>query len=76
MRADKLCSFACKCKRIPYVYKTKTMSNDAHYHYIYRKVSRPHGNTIVVRSKFTSNLPAEAMVSEQHQEEALKHDHQ
>ncbi|CAM0954001.1 unnamed protein product [Alopecurus aequalis] len=48
-------------KRIAYVYKAKTKSNDSAIRCIYGKVIRPHGNSGVVRAQFRSNLPATSM---------------
>ncbi|CAH9070517.1 unnamed protein product [Cuscuta europaea] len=48
-------------KRMAYVYKAKTKKNGSHYRCIWGKVSRPHGNSGVVRAKFKSNLPPRAM---------------
>jgi large subunit ribosomal protein L35Ae len=50
-------------KRMAYIYKAKTKSDGTHYRCIWGKVSRPHGNSGVVRAKFKSNLPPESMVS-------------
>ncbi|XP_004305154.1 PREDICTED: probable sugar phosphate/phosphate translocator At3g11320-like [Fragaria vesca subsp. vesca] len=48
-------------KRLAYIYKAKVKKNGSHYRCIWGKVSRPHGNTGVVRAKFTSNLPPKSM---------------
>ncbi|KAL8171599.1 hypothetical protein V2J09_023403 [Rumex salicifolius] len=48
-------------KKMAYIYKAKTKKNGSHYRCIWGKVSRPHGNTGVVRAKFKSNLPPKSM---------------
>ncbi|CAG7905563.1 unnamed protein product [Brassica rapa] len=50
-----------KGKRMAYIYKAKTKKNGSHYRCIWGKVARPHGNSGVVRAKFTSNLPPKSM---------------
>ncbi|KAL0665053.1 hypothetical protein Bca4012_101891 [Brassica carinata] len=50
-----------KGKRMAYIYKAKTKKNGSHYRCIWGKVTRPHGNSGVVRAKFTSNLPPKSM---------------
>ncbi|XP_045831055.1 60S ribosomal protein L35a-4-like, partial [Trifolium pratense] len=48
-------------KRVAYVYKAKVKKDDSHYRCIWGKVTRPHGNSGILRPKFTSNLPPKAM---------------
>lgn len=45
-------------QRIAYVYKAKREINGSRVRVIWGRISRPHGNSGVVKSKFTSNLPA------------------
>jgi ribosomal protein L35AE/L33A len=45
-------------QRIAYVYKAKREINGSRVRVIWGRISRPHGNSGVVKGKFTSNLPA------------------
>ncbi|CAI5496761.1 unnamed protein product [Closterium sp. Naga37s-1] len=47
-------------KRIVYIYKAKTLKNGSLYRSMWGRVTRPHGNTGVVRAKFKKNLPCTA----------------
>ncbi|CAL5322596.1 unnamed protein product [Camellia sinensis] len=49
-------------KRMAYIYKAKVKKNGSQYRCIWGKVSRPHGNSGVVRAKFKSNLPPRSML--------------
>ncbi|KAK4757870.1 hypothetical protein SAY87_019171 [Trapa incisa] len=48
-------------KRMVYLYKAKVKKNGTHYRCIWGKITRPHGNSGVVRAKFKSNLPPKSM---------------
>ncbi|WVY90670.1 hypothetical protein V8G54_036184 [Vigna mungo] len=48
-------------KRMAYIYKAKVKKNGSHYRCIWGKVTRPHGNSGVVRAKFKSSLPPRSM---------------
>ncbi|KAI6139708.1 ribosomal protein L35A [Pisolithus tinctorius] len=47
-------------KRVAYVYRAKTEVQGSKIRVIWGRVTRPHGNSGVVKSKFSSNLPPRA----------------
>merc|ERR1712130_194176 len=47
-------------KRVAYIYKPATQVRGSKYRVIWGRVTRTHGNSGVVRSKFRSNIPPAA----------------
>ncbi|CAK7266927.1 60S ribosomal protein L33B [Sporothrix epigloea] len=47
-------------KKVAYVYKAQTEKRGTKIRVIWGKVTRPHGNSGVVRAKFTTPLPAKS----------------
>jgi len=47
-------------KRVAYVYRAKTEVRGSKIRVIWGRITRPHGNSGVVRSKFRSNIPPHA----------------
>eukprot|EP00245_Coleochaete_scutata_P009717 TRINITY_DN326_c0_g1_i2.p1 TRINITY_DN326_c0_g1~~TRINITY_DN326_c0_g1_i2.p1 ORF type:complete len:111 (-),score=14.14 TRINITY_DN326_c0_g1_i2:1008-1340(-) len=48
-------------KKLAYVYKAKTKKKGSLFRCIWGRVTRPHGNSGIVRTKFRKNLPPAAM---------------
>ncbi|MCO5611700.1 hypothetical protein L7F22_065958 [Adiantum nelumboides] len=48
-------------KRVAYVYKAKTKKNGTLYRSIWGRITKPHGNSGVVRGKFRKNLPPSSL---------------
>eukprot|EP00743_Colponemidia_sp_Colp-15_P000126 GILK01000144.1.p1 GENE.GILK01000144.1~~GILK01000144.1.p1 ORF type:complete len:134 (+),score=4.30 GILK01000144.1:63-404(+) len=51
-------------KRVAYIYKAPKAIEGNHFRAIWGKITRPHGNTGVVRAKFNKNLPPRALGSQ------------
>ena len=58
----KVCASRCAltCQRVAYIYKAPTQVRGSKYRVIWGRVTRTHGNSGVVRSKFRSNIPPAA----------------
>lgn len=50
-------------QRVAYVYRAQTEKRGTKVRVIWGKVTRPHGNSGVVRSKFRNNIPPQAFGS-------------
>ncbi|KAJ2162350.1 60S ribosomal protein L33 [Coemansia sp. RSA 552] len=50
-------------KRVAYLYRAPTEKKGSHVRCIWGRVTRPHGNSGVVRAKFRRNLPPHALTS-------------
>ncbi|KAJ1849725.1 60S ribosomal protein L35a-1 [Coemansia sp. RSA 2708] len=48
-------------KRVAYLYRAPTAKKGTHIRCIWGRITRPHGNSGVVRAKFRHNLPPSAM---------------
>ncbi|KAJ2449389.1 60S ribosomal protein L33B [Coemansia sp. RSA 2424] len=48
-------------KRVAYLYRAPTEKKGTHIRCIWGRITRPHGNSGVVRAKFRHNLPPHAM---------------
>ncbi|KAJ1646543.1 60S ribosomal protein L35a-3 [Coemansia asiatica] len=51
-------------KRVAYVYRAPTTKKGTNVRCIWGRITRPHGNSGVVRAKFRHNLPPRAMGSQ------------
>lgn len=51
---------SCRKQRIAYIYKAPTDRKGSKVRVIWGRVTRPHGNSGVVRSKFRTNIPPKA----------------
>lgn len=50
-------------KRVAYVYKANKEVRGSKIRVIWGRISRPHGNSGVVRAKFTHNIPPQAFAA-------------
>ena len=48
-------------KRVAYIYKAKTVSNNTKFRVIWGRIHKSHGNNGLVRAQFARNLPPKAM---------------